>query len=202
MDKLVGVALVLGAAGLGFGVAAFTKTSSALSGRPSSNTAEKETSAPERLRVVERVVVPQEARAAASAEPNPPGQAENAPELAENHPAPSEEERRVYADGVFESETYDAAWAPGAVQHLSSAINAASIEGVRLQSTQCKSNLCKVDLVGDDSDAARRSVKPIVRALKWQGSGMAVMGEPDARGNQAFSLYLTRGDKPLPEPPI
>lgn len=115
---------------------------------------------------------------------------------------PTEKERLVYADGVFSSHAFDPTWASETARHLNAVLAGVPVAGVRVNGVECRTTLCKIELNADDAPSAEKSVKTLVRGMKWEGSGMAVKGDPDARGALTLTLYLARGDNPLPEPPV
>lgn len=128
--------------------------------------------------------------------PSPPPVAESEVE------PPSDEERRIYADGVFDSESFDSAWASGAAQHLRDVASSLGVPRVHLLRVDCRTTLCRVVFDAARGSADTRAVKTFVQQARWEGSGMAVKGEPDARGDRSVTIFLTRGRAPLPEPPI
>lgn len=201
MNNVGVAALVLGAVAVGFGAATYGKrpeTRPIASGEAPSRPLE----AP-RLPAVPTSIPPAVERHVPASAPasNEPGAPKPQATAAEPEP-PTEEERRVYASSVFDSQTFDAGWAPAAANELRTALGTVSLPGVRVRDVQCRSTLCRVELYGDDETSVEKSLKTYVRAAKWRGSGMAVRDEPDARGALTVTLYFTRGDGvPLPEPP-
>jgi hypothetical protein len=115
---------------------------------------------------------------------------------------PTEEERRVFAEGVFESQPYDASFASEAAQKLQAAVSALVEPAVRVNSVSCRSSLCRVEIAAENSKAGETYLRTFLRSAKWSGPGMAVREAPDARGAYVIRVYLARSGTSLPEPPM
>lgn len=114
----------------------------------------------------------------------------------------TETERQVYADSIFEDQAYDPTWAAASTRQLNAALSTINAPGLKLTGVECRSSLCKVELRASDKQTANASIRTVVHGMKWPGSGMAINGDPDARGELSVTLYLARRGSPLPEPPV
>lgn len=123
---------------------------------------------------------------------------------------PSEDERRAYADSLFESEATDRGWAVGAERFLNATLEAASIEGVTVDAVECRSTLCRVSVRHSGLEEETEFIQKLVYApTKWRGAFMFVReateaGEADDEpGTDAqLVVYLTREGTPIPEPSV
>jgi hypothetical protein len=113
---------------------------------------------------------------------------------------PTEEERRAYAASVFDSEVFDAQWAPGARQKIEATISSITVSGVRTRTVECRSSLCRFELESQDVDSEGAFVRAGMRA--GIGAGTLIRGELEPSGRISSVIYISRGGSPPPEPEV
>jgi len=208
MNKAL-LALVLCAAGAGgYALATFgqrTKPHASRAGQPMP-ARELEPRAVEPAAVIPSRVITEPAPIA-NAEPARAPEPEPSDSTLEGTTAPreretaSERERGAYAERAFAADSSDSASAPATARRLGSAATASGMSGVRVNSVQCRSTLCKVEVALDDANAVGKYIVSFTQSAQWDGTAMFVRDERDPRGGQAMTIYLARDDTPLPEPP-
>jgi hypothetical protein len=111
----------------------------------------------------------------------------------------TEEERRVYASGVFDSEPVDTGWARATQRELTGKLRELVGGSSSVQAVDCKNTLCRVELDNDNDKAGQDFLRSFMRSHAWAGNGMAIRGEPDSKGRVALTMYLAREGAALPE---
>lgn len=110
---------------------------------------------------------------------------------------PTQSERTVYADAVFESDVADPAWARDASSRIEEGMKTVGMQGA----VDCRGTLCRIEYVDRPAEAARVRVHKFVRAGTWDGSLM-VTHETASDGTTTVRLYLTRPGTDVPEPDL
>lgn len=113
----------------------------------------------------------------------------------------TEEERRVYAASVFDSEAVDPAWSRSTEQELAVGLETLPREGVALGSVDCRSSLCRFEVREEQPGTADRYLRQLIRSSVWRGQGMAVREYDDLTATARVEVYLARPGAGLPEAP-
>ena len=111
------------------------------------------------------------------------------------------EERRVYAASVFDSETINSSWALPAQRRLQDAIPKILGTGGELENIECRSSLCRVKVQHDGRSGQQQFLRRLVQSATWPGAGTAVRDNKPG-GPSRLILYLAREGVSPPEPPV
>jgi len=118
---------------------------------------------------------------------------EGPPSPKQTTPESTVQERREYADAMFDTQAYDRNWAIGAERELADQLRNVDLNA----KSSCRQDLCRVEFEGSE-DESKKKVENFVRLGKW--NVMVTHVEQGAR--TSVKMYLTKGLTPLPEPDL
>jgi hypothetical protein len=98
--------------------------------------------------------------------------------------------RRDQLQTRFAAQAVDRAWASDAQRALGDDLATHATPDVRIQSVECRTSLCRVDLAPTSSEAAQGFVQSWIRHRTWTGPGF-VSGDGDA-----VVVFVARADRP------
>ena len=109
-----------------------------------------------------------------------------------------EEEERANQTAVefaFASETIDRFWAPDTTRELQDQLTALLPASSSLREVDCRSSLCRVEIVHPDAEASNAFIQRTFMEHKeqtWDGPGMVMPAQMNSDGTVVVAVYLGR----------
>jgi hypothetical protein len=98
-------------------------------------------------------------------------------------------------NAVLENEAMDAEWEGHMQDHFGRFFRAEDLAGARLQAAECRTTLCRVEVLLDNQDALAQLVHHVSGLLEPQAEGVLFREDDNALHVQ---VYLSRGGYTLP----
>jgi hypothetical protein len=149
---------------------------------------------PPRPRLVEVATAPplRVSRLSPPADPVPQAEPEGRPEL-------TVAERRAQLQSRFAVQDIDPAWASAARQELAQDLVRFGGKDARVRDVECRSSLCRAELVLTSHDAGSSFMESWLRQRAWAGPGFAANDAADPDGTPKMILFLARPGAELPQ---
>lgn len=152
--------------------------------------------APRRVEPV--VEMPRLAEQHAVAPPRIDRPADPVPQAIEAEPENVVAEQRTHLQARFTDQHVDPAWASAARQALSEDLARFSGQDVRVQGVECRSSLCRAELVLTSPEAGRSFMESWLRQRTWTGPGFVATDDAGRGGDPTMIVFLGRPGTQLP----
>lgn len=126
-----------------------------------------------------------------SADPAPPDASETNPEV-------TTAARRARMQAHFADQPVDRSWASAAQYALQDDLGKVADDGIRLDRVECRSSLCRAEIVARSRDAASAFLESWLHQRTWTGPGFASHDDPNPDGSPRMVLFLGRPGTALP----
>ncbi len=110
---------------------------------------------------------------------------------------PTTEELRIMAAAQYESESVDRGWATSASAQLQNAIQKAATGASKMHGIECRSTVCRVDIVHESEDVFLAFTRTLADSRPWPGPMFATRVDLTSDGRWVTQLYMGREGKPL-----
>ena len=145
---------------------------------------------PPRSRLVDVAATPPP-RVSPPADPASQAEPEGKPEI-------SVADRRAHLQSRFVAQDIDPAWSSVARQELAQDLGRFGGKDARVQDVECRSSLCRAELVLTSHDAGSNFMESWLRQRTWAGPGFAANDAADPDGTPKMILFLARPGTELP----
>jgi hypothetical protein len=136
--------------------------------------------------------------------PSPTSVGEPAPvatgtETVEAPELPPPEDQVAYIDSVFGAQSYEGGWARDAARRLEDALTSIGGGASALSSVECRSSLCKAQIVHNDEAQFQRFLEQAFRAVSyWDGPRLSLRDEPGADGRVTSTMFFAKEGSEMP----
>jgi hypothetical protein len=109
------------------------------------------------------------------------------------------DEMKAHVEALYFEETVDRAWASIAEVTLLKGLEKIMPEGSRAERVECKSTMCRIDLVHQDTSLGPGLFfRQIANERPWNAPIHTTAPEPDASGVVRNNAYIAREGHPIP----
>lgn len=107
-------------------------------------------------------------------------------------------ERRVHLQSRFAAQDVDPGWASTARQELGDDLRRSAGKDVRVQDVECRSSLCRAELVLTSHEAGNAFMESWLHQRAWTGPGFVANDEASPDGTPRMIMFLGRPGTELP----
>lgn len=109
------------------------------------------------------------------------------------------DEMKAHVEALYFQETVDRAWSTTAETTLAGTLEKVLPQGSRAEKVECKSTLCRIDLIHQDSSVGPGTFfRQIANDRPWNGPIHMTAPETDASGAVRNNVYIARAGHPIP----
>jgi hypothetical protein len=113
-------------------------------------------------------------------------------------PEPTTGDTRAFLQSYFVAQKVDPTWAGAAGRELGDDLGRLKTAGVRLNGVECRSTICRAELVAPSADAAMEFGQSYLRERTSTSAGFLAMDEVNPDGSRKLLVFLARTDTQLP----
>lgn len=120
------------------------------------------------------------------------------PEISASEPALSAADLRIHLQARFAAQGTDPGWASTARRELSEDLGRFGDMGVRVHDVECRSSLCRAELLLTSHEAESAFMESWLRHRSWTGPGFAASDEIGPADTPKMIMFLARPGSELP----
>jgi hypothetical protein len=122
------------------------------------------------------------------------------PDASDSNPDVIAAARRTRMQAHFADQPVDRSWASAAQYALQDDLGKVAADGIRLHRVECRSSLCRAELIATSRDTAIAFLQSWLHQRTWTGPGFASHDDTNPDGSPRMIVFLGRPGTALPAP--